>query len=108
MKSERVKTMALYKFFSQDRPRLPRKITCESSALTQKDLEKANAEVKRSIKCEAVKPQLIREGSTMTIRLRGGHGLENMQLRMDQPRQVSTFLMCLTKSARDNSKKAKS
>ena len=49
--------MALYKCFSQDGPTLPRKITCESSALTQKDLEKANAKVKRSIEREATKPQ---------------------------------------------------
>ena len=47
--------MALYKYFLQDGPTLPRKITCESSALTQKDLEKANA--KRSIEREATKPQ---------------------------------------------------
>ena len=32
-------------------------VTCESSALTQKDLEKANVEVKRSIEREAAKPQ---------------------------------------------------
>ena len=49
--------MALYRYFSQDGPTLPGKITCESSALTQKDLEKANAKVKRSIEREAAKPQ---------------------------------------------------
>ena len=49
--------MALYKYFSQDGPALPRKITCESSALTQKDLEKTNTKVKRSIEREAAKPQ---------------------------------------------------
>ena len=46
-------------FFSQDRPTLLRKITCESSTLTQKDLEKANAKVKRSIEHEAAKPQKV-------------------------------------------------
>ena len=57
MKSEHVKTMVLYRYFSQDGPTLPRKITGESSALTQKDLEKANAKVKRSIEREVAKPQ---------------------------------------------------
>ena len=38
---------------------LPRKITCKSSTLTPKDLEKANAEVKRSIEREASKPQKV-------------------------------------------------
>ena len=51
--------MALYKFFLQDGPTLPRKITCESSTLTQKDLEKANAKVKPSIEREAAKPQKV-------------------------------------------------
>ena len=49
--------VALYKYFSQDGPTLPRKIMCESSTLTQKDLEKANVKVKRSIEREATKPQ---------------------------------------------------
>ena len=52
VKSERVKTMALNRYFSQDRPRLPKKITGGSFALTQNDLEKANAKVKHSIKRE--------------------------------------------------------
>ena len=39
--------------FTRRRPTLPRKITCELSILTQKDLEKANAKVKCSIEHEA-------------------------------------------------------
>ena len=51
--------MALYNFISQDGPTLLRKITCESSTLTQKGLEKANAKVKHSIEHESVKPQKV-------------------------------------------------
>ena len=43
----------------KDGPTLPRKITCYSSTLTQKDLEKTNAKVKRSIEREAAKSQKV-------------------------------------------------
>ena len=43
----------------KDGPTLLRKIACESSTLTQKDLEKTNAKVKRSIEREAAKSQKV-------------------------------------------------
>ena len=54
---ECVRTMALYRYFSQDRSTLPKRIMGESSTLTQNDLEKPNAKVKHNIECEAAKLQ---------------------------------------------------
>ena len=60
MKSERVKTewLRTCKYFSQDGPTLSRKITCDRVVRPNpKDLESANAKVKRSIGHESAKPQ---------------------------------------------------
>ena len=49
--------MALFRYFSRESTALPTIQTCESSSLTEKDLEKANARVKRSIEGEGTKPE---------------------------------------------------
>ena len=72
--------MALYKFFSQDGPTLPRKIMCESCTLTHKDFEKANAEVKRSIKRGAAKPQKVFPPTPESMYSCICHGLEHKSL----------------------------
>ena len=100
--------MALYKYFSQDGPTLPRKIMCKLSALTQKDLEKANAKVKCSIEREAAKPQKASpQGKYNDYTPQERAWIRKYAAENGPTKAAKHFSQVLNKKCEDNSEKAK-